>query len=181
MSYEFVILTGDYTGPFDRQQQAQDEHCLVVVEIHFNAVADPSAEGGEVHYKLNDNVSRDFAEAMMAEIRATGLPAHGNQPVKSTTVATRSAWIDFYSMPAIVIEPLFISNPNQAQWLHDHMDNLAQAIAAAIRGSFLGGGRIGLSAGHAGKSHPDPGASCAKQDTEAEHTVDLRDRVASLL
>lgn len=181
MSYQSIILTGDYLGPFARQQQAQNEQCICIVEFHFNAAADPLAQGGEVHYKLNDTDSRNFAEAMMVEIQATGLPAHGNQPVKSTTVATRSAWIDWYAMPAIVLEPLFISNPSQAQWLHDHMDTLAQAIAAAIKGSFLNGGRIGLSAGHVGKSQPDPGAPCALHDTEADHTVDLRDRVAALL
>ncbi|MFT3880789.1 MAG: N-acetylmuramoyl-L-alanine amidase [Gemmatales bacterium] len=180
--YQPIILTGDYVGVHDRQQNAANAGCICVVEFHFNSAGDATASGGEVHYKQNDIISpssKEFADSMWAELVATGLPPHGNQPVKSTAVATRSGWIDFYSMFAIVLEPLFISNAGQATWLHANKLSLADAIAAAIKGTFLNGGAIGLSAGHAGKSVPDPGAPCVLGDTEADHTVEIRDLVAA--
>jgi len=176
-TFQPIILTGDYVATHDRQQQALNEQCLGVVEFHFSSAV-PAAQGGEVHHKQTDDGSREFAVAMWSEIAAAGLPPHGNQPVKSTAVATRSGWIDYYQMMAIVLEPLFISNQAQADWLHQNAGTLADAITAAINGTFLDGGRIGLSAGHAGKSTPDPGASCINGDTEADHTVALRDLVA---
>lgn len=177
-----ILLTGDYLGPYDRQQQALNSGCVGVVEFHFNSVADPSAMGGEVHYKNSLDGSREFAEMLWASLLSIGLPSHGGQPVKSTVEAPRSAWIIEYSMPAIVLEPLFISNLEQANWLHNNRDTLADAIVAGIKLFFPPNkGPIGLSAGHAGKSAPDSGSSCALGDYEADHTVDLRDRVMSRL
>ena len=118
---------------------------------------------------------------MWAELAAAGLPPHGGDPVKSTAVAARSRWIDHYRMPAVVLEPLFISSRTQAVWLHNKAGNLADAVVEGIKGFVSTGGRIGLSAGHAGKSAADPGASCVLGDTEADHTVALRDLVARRL
>jgi N-acetylmuramoyl-L-alanine amidase len=180
--YQPIILTGDYVGNHARQQQAFAQQCLCVVEFHFNA-GSANATGGEVYYKQGDPDSQSFADAMWAEIASTGLAANGQQPVKSSATNTRTGWIDHYAMIAILLEPLFISNRAQATWLHDNTNatNLADAIAAAIKGTFPDGGRIGLSAGHAGKTIPDPGANCVLGDHEADHTVDLRNMVSQSL
>jgi len=167
-----VMLTGDYLTVHDRQLQAFTEQCVCVVEFHFNSGV-PAAHGGEVHYQQADAVSHDFANAMWAAIAATGLPPHGNHPVKSTATEKRSRWIDHYLMPTILLEPLFISNVGQADWLQTNRTYLADAIADCIRSYFLTGGHIGLSAGHAGKSTPDPGAPCVLGGSEADYTVDL--------
>jgi N-acetylmuramoyl-L-alanine amidase len=179
--FQPIILTGDYLGPHDHQQQAFSQQCVCVVEFHFNSSTDAGARGGEVHYKQLNDGSRQFAEAMWAELAAAGLPPHGGDPVKSTAVAARSRWIDHYRMPAVVLEPLFISSRTQAVWLHNKAGNLADAVVEGIKGFVSTGGRIGLSAGHAGKSAADPGASCVLGDTEADHTVALRDLVARRL
>jgi N-acetylmuramoyl-L-alanine amidase len=178
--FQPIILTGDYPGPHDRQQQAFNQQCVCAVEFHFNSAV-ATSRGGEVHYKQLNDGSRQFAEAMWAELAAAGLPPHGTDPVKSTAVATRSRWIDHYRMLAIVLEPLFISSRTQAVWLHNKAGDLADAIVEGIKGFISTGGRIGLSAGHAGKSVDDPGASCVLGDTEADHTVALRDLVARRL
>jgi N-acetylmuramoyl-L-alanine amidase len=180
--FQPLFLYGDYlgSGHHDRQQLAFDQQCLCVVEFHFNSAV-AAAKGGEVHHQQIDADSLQFAQDMWAELASIGLPAHGSQPVKSTAVATRSGWIDHYAMTAIVLEPLFISNPVQATWLHANADKLASAIAAGIQGHYYSGGRIGLSAGHAYKSVSDPGAACARGDNEADHTVDMVQRVAQLL
>jgi hypothetical protein len=122
---------------------------------------------------------------MWAEIASTGLPPHGGQPVKSTQEAPRSQFIVYYDMPTILLEPLFISNTDQASWIHDSGNSqlLAAAIARAIKGQFLSGGPIGLSPGHAYKtSQPtDPGSTCALGDTERDHTLALVDLVSQQL
>ena len=183
--FQPIYLYGDYViahgkGGHDRQQLALDQCCLCVVEFHFNS-ATAAARGGEVHHQPGVADSLSFAQDMWAELAAGGLPAHGTAPVKSTTVATRSAWIDYYAMTAIVLEPLFISNQAQADWLHANADTLAALIAAGIMGHYPNGGRIGLSAGHAYKSTADSGAPCVNSDTEADHTVDMVQRVAEIL
>jgi N-acetylmuramoyl-L-alanine amidase len=185
-AFQPILLTGDYVGSHVRQQQALDEQCLCVLEFHFNSAV-AAARGGEVHYQPAVPASRELAEAVWAELAAIGLPPHGSQPVKSTAESPRSAWIDFYQMMAVVLEPLFISNQSQADWLHDSTNAgfLADAIVAAVTGFFqskgISAGPIGLSAGHAGKSTPDSGAPCVNGDTEADHTVALRDMVAARL
>lgn len=181
-AFQPIFLYGDYlgSGHHNRQQLAFNLQCLCVVEFHFNSAV-ASARGGEVHYQQDDQESQEFARDMWAELASIGLPAHGHQPVKSTAVATRSGWIDHYLMTAIVLEPLFISNAGQADWLHAHSDTLADAISAGIKGFYYEGGRIGLSAGHAYKSVNDQGARCVRGDHEADHTVELVELVAARL
>jgi N-acetylmuramoyl-L-alanine amidase len=154
-----VILQGDYVSTHDRQKMAVTHGCICVVDFHFNSFANTTAQGGSVIYQLGNPISKAFADVTWAEIAAIGLPPHGS-PVQSTTQAPRGAYITSYIMPTILLEPLFISSPPQATWLHNasNFNHLADAISAAILGQFLGFGPIGLSPGHAFKSKPDPGA-----------------------
>jgi hypothetical protein len=114
-----------------------------------------------------------------------GLPDHGN-PVKSATGGEgRAAFINSYETTAILLEPLFISNPAQAQWLHDpgNLGRLAEAVATAVLDSTQDGEVIGLSIGHLGKdsSPSDRGARCQRGDMEATHGEALARAVAKRL
>jgi N-acetylmuramoyl-L-alanine amidase len=182
--YTPVILKGDYAGSgatsHERQERASLEGCICTVDFHFDTVDDSGASGGEVHYKEGNEDSRQFALAMWAELAATGLPPHGANPVLSTAQRSRSAFIERYEMPAILLEPLFLSNPNQAGLLHGpgadaNNRKMAEAITAAIKGQFPRGGKIGLSPGHAYKtsSPNDPGGPCALGDTERAHILTI--------
>jgi hypothetical protein len=159
--YQPIFLTGDYVnGKRDRQQMALQQQCLCVVEFHFNSSTIASRAGGEVHFQPDDEDSKQFAKQMWTALSGAGLPASQEGAVHSTKERTRSGWIDLYAMTTILLEPLYISNRMWATWLHNNEANLAVAIAGGIRSMFPFGGRIGLSAGHAGKSHGDPGARC---------------------
>jgi hypothetical protein len=162
------------------------QQCLCVVEFHFNSSENASSAGGEVHFQPGREQSKQFAQTMWASLAGAGLPESKQKAVHSTKERKRSSWIDHYAMTAILLEPLYISNLKWATWLHNNEANLAAAIADGIRTMFPFGGRIGLSAGHAGKSQGDPGAPCvlaAKAppavkppfapplDCEATHTV----------
>jgi N-acetylmuramoyl-L-alanine amidase len=187
--YRPIILRGDYAGNgasgHERQESAKREGCICVVEFHFNSDSDSKARGGETHFQKGVPDSLKFADAMWAEIASTGLPSHGTEPVKSTAVAKRSAFIDRYEMPAILLEPLFVSNPGQAKWIHDpkNVGNLASVISAGIKGQFPKGGRVGLSPGHAYKTNTpeDKGAKCALGDHEVDHVLALVEQVEKLL
>src|SRR3954452_24175717 len=132
MAVSSVILQGDYVGTHNRQQMAATRGCICVVDLHFNSFSDPSASGGGVIHQISNSSSKPFADAMWAELAASGLPPHGS-PVQSTEQVTRGAYIDSYIMPTILLEPLFVSNGGQASWLHDadNFRHLAEAVSAA--------------------------------------------------
>jgi N-acetylmuramoyl-L-alanine amidase len=166
--FQPIFLSGDYVQPKNhhvdhpnaRQFEAVNRQCLCVVEFHFNSSIVSSASGAEVHYQDGDTDSKKFADVMWEALSNLGLSPTSDGPVISTAIRTRSGWIDYYIMPAIVLEPLFLSNRTSATWLHGNEGNLAHAIAEGIKTAFPDGGRIGLSAGHSGKSYGDPGAIC---------------------
>jgi N-acetylmuramoyl-L-alanine amidase len=178
-AYKPVLLKGDYTrdSNHERQARAKEEGCLGVVDFHFNSTGDSKVRGGEIYYQEGVTASRHFAEVMWRRFEGIGLPTHGNQPLRSTATNPRTVFLDHYAMPAILLESLFLSNPDQAAWLHGagHMESLADAIVAGIRDQFPEGGTIGLSPGHAYKSSApaDRGAKCREGDSEADHTVAL--------
>jgi N-acetylmuramoyl-L-alanine amidase len=188
--YTHVILRGDYTSDtaLERQQMALQQGCVAVVDVHFNSAESSNASGGEVHFQSTaalTSESRRFAEQMWERLALTGLPPHGSNPVRSTNEAPRSAFINSYLMPTVLLEPLFISNREQADWLHqrNNVQLLANAINEAIRFTFPRGGLFGLSPGHVFKtsSPDDPGAGCARLDHERDHTLPVVEAVANLL
>jgi N-acetylmuramoyl-L-alanine amidase len=169
--YQGILLKGEYVSKHERQQHARELHCLCVIEFHFNASTSKTSKGGEVYYKAHHHASHKFARIMWEELARIGLPSvHDKKPVKASADSPRTRWLSAYRMAAILIEPLFISNQDQAEWLHHNLGKLVGAVAAAIRRAFPKGGRVGLSPGHVGKGHRDPGALCAKGDHEADHT-----------
>ena len=69
-------------------------------------------------------------------------------------------------MPAVLLEPLFVSNPDQAKWIHDvkNIRKLAEAIVDVIDSAFGPDAVVGLSIGHKFKtsSPGDRGEHLAK-------------------
>lgn len=179
-----VFLTGDYGVRPIRQRQAVAAGCALTVDFHFNSNG-PAARGAEVYFRTNHNPSKELARRVIQNFQALGLPDHGD-PLKSATDGEgRAAFINRYQNTAILLEPLFVSNLQQAQWLHEpgNLDNLARAVADAIRSSTNPADVIGLSIGHLGKdsSPSDRGAPCKLHDMEATHGEAMARAVAQLL
>ena len=180
--YQPVELRGDYTGSgpagHERQEMAKKLGCVCVVDFHFNAAKDARENGGAVVYQKNSAASEDFAEAMWRQI-GTALPAHAAKPVRSTDDAPRGAYINHYSVPTILVEPLFLTNDDQAHWLHDtkgeNLKKLAALMTSGIKGQFPSGGAIGLSPGHAYKTRlpNDRGGICRLGDFEVDHVLQI--------
>ena len=178
-----VFLTGDYaTRVKPRMIQAKAEQCVLTVDFHFNSY-DAPAIGGEVYYKDNDAKSKAFAKAVIDVFRSLNLPDHGD-PLKPAS-GSRAAFILAYDGPAVLLEPLFISNSSQAAWIRDaaNLASLGQGIARAIKANTAEGDKIGLSIGHLGKdSAPDDrGARHAIEGWEADYAKRLAEIVAKHL
>ena len=88
-------------------------------------------------------------------------------------------------MPAILVEPLFASNPDHAAWIRSEagQDRLAQILADSIRRCFPDGGRLAFSIGHKYKttSPNDRGAAVHGGGTEADYAEIVLGKAAALL
>jgi len=128
-------LTGDYANVNDRQNQAAARGCAVTVDFHFNGNG-ADAKGGEVWYKPGNARAKMLGQAIVDAYSDLELPFHGNEPLKEAVPGNRASFIRHYEKPAVLIEPLFVTNPsaNQAGWIHDadNVQALAQKIAVAL-------------------------------------------------
>lgn len=178
-----VKLKGDYVDHHERQEQARNAGCRLVVEFHFNSNGS-SAVGGETWYKPDDTFSRQVASDIRSRYQTIGLPLHGDGP-HAAVQGTRASWIRHYDQGAILLEPLFVSNPDQAAWIHDsaNVARLAEQVAEAIVNATQSSDVIGLSVGHRYKTSNthDGGAPCRGGDDEADHNEALCNKVAELL
>lgn len=174
-----VWLKGDYTKKRERQQQAKIHGCRFVISFHFNSFSDPTANGAEVYY--NEKGDSEFvAQGLMKVITQT-------LKVKSRKVASakgsRASFINAYPCPAVLIEPCFVSNPNEAKLLHDvtTMRKLGEGIADLLLRWLPFDSVVGLDVGHKFKtsSPNDRGAACVLGDTEADHAEQLAKIVAA--
>lgn len=176
----FVFLTGDYaTRVKPRMIQAKSEDCALTIDFHFNSNGS-TAIGSEVYFKDGDSKSKDVAKAVIDVFRSLNLPDHGD-PLKPASEG-RAAFILAYKNPAVLLEPLFVSNRTQAAWIMDatNLASLGQGIARAIKANTDEGDKIGLSVGHFGKdSAPDDrGARHVIEGWEAEYAKRLAETVA---
>lgn len=153
-----VWLKGDYIGQHERQKQAAKRKCDFVISFHFNSFSSPNAAGAEVYYNNkpgSDQVAKDLLRAIVSVLN---VPNRGCK----NAAGTRAAFIDSYHCKAVLIEPCFVSNPNEAKLLHDiHIVKaLAHALAKVV--ASFGFQRIGIDIGHRFKtSNPnDKGAQC---------------------
>lgn len=184
---EITWLTGDYANVTDRQQQAAQRGCAVTVDFHFNGNG-PDARGGEVWYKPGDSNARELGQAIVDAYSDLNLPSHGNEPLKEAVPGNRASFIRHYECPAVLVEPLFVSNPSadQAGWIHDdaNVQALAAKIAAALEDATENENSIvGLSIGHLYKpsSRRDTGVDCVRGDTEAKHARAVAEAVATIV
>jgi hypothetical protein len=180
-------LTGEYANVNDRQDQAAKRGCAVTIDFHFNGNG-PDAKGGEVWYKPGDAKAKALGQAILDRFSSLGLPFHGDEPLKEAVLGNRASFIRHYRNPAILIEPLFVTNPaaNQAGWIHKkgNVQTLARKIAEALEAATTDeNSLIGLSIGHIYKpsNQGDTGVDCVRGDTEADHARAVAQAVGSIL
>ena len=183
--FETFWAKGDYR---DRQLAANSEKCCCYLEQHLNALGkdDPETQGdnpaliivGSNASQTSKNWAAWLAEAFAAEfgIKNGGVivgPKRGDFNLRYT------------SMPAVLLEPLFVSDPTQAAILksNDGQERLARVVSESIRRFFPKGGKVGLSVGHKYKtSKPhDRGAPVYGGGWEADIAEEVLARVDRML
>ena len=148
--YRCKFYKGDYR---ERQEQANADRCAAYVEHHFNSSASPTASyavaiTGANASQTSRNWGRWYAQAVAREF---SLSVGGDQGILVGGFDGRGDFnLRFTDMPAILLEPLFASNPRQAEWIRsgDGQTRLARILYDSIRRFFQTGGLIGFSVGH---------------------------------
>lgn len=129
---------GEDPAEEERIARANDAGVDAVVALHMNSHADPSAEGASAYYFGSTGaVSEDgraLAEAIQDEIIGRLGMKDGRTHPKSFPLLRETA------MPAVHVEPCFITNPREERLLSEGKlpHDLALAIADALGRFFAG-------------------------------------------
>jgi hypothetical protein len=183
--YKVKFYKGDY---FDRQDQANKDKCAAYVEHHFNSSSNPGAGysvviTGSNASQTSKNWGRWYAAAVAREF---DIPVSGDRGIVVGGYGGRGDYnLKFTDMPAILLEPLFASNPQHVQWIcsESGQTRLAMILCESIQRFFQGGGLIGFSVGHKYKtSKPDDrGARVFGGDSEADYAEVVLEKAKTLL
>jgi N-acetylmuramoyl-L-alanine amidase len=115
----------------ERARRANDSGAEIFLSIHLNSHSEPSAEGASTYYFPRSQSGEMLAEAIKDDLVELGLrDCRSHARSYSILKETR--------MPAVLIEPAFISNPDEAKLLEDgdFRRTLAQAVANGVRRFF---------------------------------------------
>ena len=114
-----------------RAAMANEIDADLFLSIHLNGHAESTAEGASTYYFGGSRAGESVADQIQGQLVRLGLRdcrSHARSyPILRET-----------RMPAVLIEPVFISNPDEAKRLEDHefLGNVANAIAIAVRRHF---------------------------------------------
>ncbi len=183
--YKVKFYKGEY---LERQRAANADGCVAYVEHHFNSSTDPSAKytvviTGANASQTSKNWGRWYAAAMAREF---AVPVGGDAGIMVGGYGGRGDFnLRYTDMPALLLEPLFASNPQHAEWLRSEAGQarLARVLCESIQRFFQAGGTIGFSVGHKYKrSRPnDRGAAVYGGGWEADYAEAVLQRTQALL
>lgn len=183
--YQVRFYKGNYSS---RQRQANADNCVAYVEHHFNSSSNPGVNYSIVITGYNasetskswgrwyaQEIARRFQTRIAGYegILVGGYNGRGNGNLKRT------------KMPAILLEPLFASNPEAADIIRSEAGQieLALILSESIRKFFPNGGTVGFSVGHKYKtSRPnDRGAALYGGGWEANYAEQVMLKAKDLL
>ena len=184
-TYEVLWVRGDYLA---RQLKANRENCILYVEQHLNALKndDPATQrdnpalvivGGNAS-QTSKNFASWYIKAVSAEL---------DVPIAGVSVGPKrgDANLRYTSMPAVLLEPLFVSDPTQSTIIKSGsgQERLARVLVEGIRRFFPDGGKVAFSVGHKYRdSKPlDRGALVYGGGVEADFAEAILKKAESLL
>lgn len=181
-TYRIKFYKGDYSA---RQRSANADRALCYIEQHFNSVA--NREAAYTHAKVATNASKT-SEAMARFYAARVSKEFGTKIGFGDGVdagGRGNGNLVYTAMPAILLEPLFCSNPSQAGVIRSEggQQRLAQCVADTVKEFFPGGGLIAFSVGHKYKTSApnDRGAAVVGGGTEAEFAEAVLTKAKAIL
>jgi N-acetylmuramoyl-L-alanine amidase len=132
----YMIRTEDITVPlYDRQDTANLLEASLYVSIHNNSYTTDVPSGTEVHYHGKDDPPVNGISAPeLAENLQKTLTASLGLLDRGTKVSPELAVLRRTSMPAIIIEGAFISNPGDLSYMmtDDFREKYAVSVASCI-------------------------------------------------
>ncbi len=183
--YQVKFYKGDY---LERQRAANADGCVAYVEQHFNSCGDPAVNytlviTGANASQTSRNWGRWYASAMAREF---SLPVGGDQGIMVGGYNGRGDFnLRYTRMPALLLEPLFASNPQHAEWLRSEagQTHLARILCESIQRFFQDGVLIGFSVGHKYKTtrSNDRGCGVCGGGWEADYAEAVLNKTQALL
>ena len=132
-----MLTRGPRDGPSDseRADLANRFGADLLISIHLNSTSSPTAEGAATYFFEHGGVASEPGEHL-ADVMGEALVAAGRNDCRSH--GKNYELLRETRMPALVVEPCFISNPREAKLLADPdgIERLAEAIADGIRRYF---------------------------------------------
>lgn len=115
----------------ERATRANDVGADVFVSIHLNSHTEPMAEGTSTYYFPRSRSGELLAESVRDRLVSLGLRDCRSHPQNYAILRETR-------MPAVLVEPAFITNPDEAKLLvdPDFRATLARAVAGGVRDYF---------------------------------------------
>lgn len=118
------------SGPdvHERAALANEVGADLFLSLHLNSTSEPTAEGASTYYFGGSRVGEALADKIQAELVTLGL-RDCRSHARSYSLLRET------SMPAVLIEPAFITNVDEAKRLDDpeFLAHIADRIATAVR------------------------------------------------
>jgi N-acetylmuramoyl-L-alanine amidase len=132
-----MLTRGPHDGPSDseRSEIANQFSADLLVSIHMNAHSSPEAEGAATYFFEREGVASEPGEHL-ADLVREALIASGRNDCRSH--GRNYPLLRHTRMPALVVEPCFITNPEEAKLVADQggIERIAESIAEGIRRYF---------------------------------------------
>lgn len=139
-----ILSRGPRTTPStsERARLANDEDVELILSVHLNGLDSDAAQGCAAYYfgdeEFISESGRRFAELAVAEItERVGTPHLRTHP--STTAILRES-----RAPAVVVEPGFLTHPDEGRSLAQpaYQEEIAAALAGALNRFLTGAGDL---------------------------------------
>ena len=115
----------------ERARRANDVGADLFISLHLNANREPTAEGASAYHFGTSRAGKAIAEAIQDRLVHLG--------ARDCRVHARSfALLRETRMPAVMVEPAFITNPDESKRLddHDHLVAVSDAIVEGVRAFY---------------------------------------------
>ena len=183
--YTVNFYKGNYST---RQSKANTDKAIAYVEHHFNSSSSSTAGYAVVVTGSNASTTSKNWGCWYAKAVATffGTKVGGDSGILVGGWNGRGDGnLKHTKMPAILLEPLFASNPRHADIIRSErgQTDLARILVESIQRFFPNGGLIAFSVGHKYKeSNPDDrGAVLAGGGSEADYAEKVLQKAAIML
>jgi N-acetylmuramoyl-L-alanine amidase len=127
----FTRLEAENPDSSTRAERANEISADIFISLHFNAHTEPTAEGSSTYFWRTSRAGAQLAELIQDELSHLGLKdcrSHsGSLKILRET-----------GMPAVLVEPAYLTNPDDAKRLEDpdFRTAVADSLAVAVRRYF---------------------------------------------